>query len=378
MGANASPDLANIYCHMKERAFMLSLLNTGQIALAKKLSNTKRYIDDLLCFGIPPPPQAIYKMEYRRTNSRIGDATFLGIRIRNENNPITKRSYVRLSVLDKATDYPFRPLTYTTVFSTAPANFGSSILIGGLVRASRISNNLPDLKREMNNIMLKLVRRNYPLAPLKRAFRKWLLDTYPEPKFGDFVNSLIRHFQYLCAEIMRIQEIEDNAHRERCTSNLLKERPFIKYRGLIHIPTTRNGGSASSSPGSSPATPAPSAHSSVLPPLSSSSEDTHSSSSTEDSQASSSSEDTQATSVQPTDDTDRLLQLGDVPQLSDSTSDTESESTNEDSNSENSLRCPGCGTATTKEGVPFVSVNALNGHKGSCAGYKRYKANGHA
>ena len=184
MGANASPDLANIYCHMKERAFMLDLLNTGQTTLAKKLSNTKRYIDDLLCFGTPPPPQSIYKMEYRQTNSRTGDATFLGIRIRNENNPVTKRSHIRLSVLDKAADYPYRPLTYTTVFSTAPANFGSSIPIGGLVRASRIANNLPDLKREMNNIMLKLVRRSYPLACLKRAFRKWLLDTYPEPRFS--------------------------------------------------------------------------------------------------------------------------------------------------------------------------------------------------
>ena len=344
---------------------MLDLLNTGQTTLAKKLSNTKRYIDDILCFGTPPPPQAIYKMEYRQTNSRTGDATFLGIRIRNENNPVTKRSYIRLSVLDKAEDYPYRPLTYTTVFSTAPANFGSSILIGGLVRASRIANNLPDLKREMNNIMLKLVRRNYPLAPLKRAFRKWLLDTYPEPKFGEFVNSLIRHFQYLCAEIMRIQEIEDNAHRERCTSNLLKERPFIKYRGLI-LDNTRNGSNASAPPSSSPATPAPSAHSSVLPPLSSSSEDAHSSSSTGDSQTSSTSEDSHSTSVQPTDDTFRLLQLGDVPQLSDSSSDSESEST-DSSNSEDSLKCPGCGTTTTKDGVPFASVNALNGHKGSCA-----------
>ena len=56
MGANASPDLANIFCHMKERAFMLNLLSTGQTRLAKKLSSTKRYIDDMLCFGTPPPP----------------------------------------------------------------------------------------------------------------------------------------------------------------------------------------------------------------------------------------------------------------------------------------------------------------------------------
>ena len=68
MGANASPDLANIFCHMKERAFMLNLLSTGQTRLAKKLSSTKKCIEDMLCFGTP---QAIYKMEYRQTNSNL-------------------------------------------------------------------------------------------------------------------------------------------------------------------------------------------------------------------------------------------------------------------------------------------------------------------
>ena len=242
MGANASPDMANIFCHMKERSYMLQLLGNDQLEQAKLLSNTKRYIDDILCFGTAPPPASIYKMEYRRTNAIDGDATFLGIRIRNEINRLTDRHYLRLSVLDKAADYPYQPLAYTTVFSTAPASFGSSILIGGLVRASRISNNLPDLKREMNNIFLKLVKRGHPVSVLKRAFQKWLLDMYPEPKFQEFVDRLKKHFFYLIAEVKRI--FDGVGDPESRSLALREEKPYIKYRDLL----TANAGSVLPTP----------------------------------------------------------------------------------------------------------------------------------
>ncbi|KAJ9459368.1 hypothetical protein DIPPA_35888 [Diplonema papillatum] len=111
-------------------------------------------------------------MKYKQTNAEVGDATFLGIRIRHEVSEASGRRYMRLSVLDKAKAYRYQPLAYTSVLSTAPSNFGSSILIGALVRNSRIANNLHDFKTEMNNTVLKLMRRGYRKSVLKSGFRK--------------------------------------------------------------------------------------------------------------------------------------------------------------------------------------------------------------
>ncbi|KAJ9439737.1 hypothetical protein DIPPA_17872 [Diplonema papillatum] len=151
MGANASPDIANLFCYAKEKRYMMRLLAERDIRRATLLSMTRRFIDDLLCFGTKPPPESIYSMGYKQTNACVGDATFLGIRIRHEVSGASGRRYMRLSVLDKAKAYPYRPLAYTSVLSTAPSNFGSSILIGALVRNGRIANNIYDFKTEMNN-----------------------------------------------------------------------------------------------------------------------------------------------------------------------------------------------------------------------------------
>ncbi|KAJ9453784.1 hypothetical protein DIPPA_26043 [Diplonema papillatum] len=174
MGANASPDIANLFCYAKERKYMMRLLEDGDTQRAALLSLTRRFIDDLLCFGTKPPPESVYNM-----NAEVGDATFLGIRIRHEVSEMSGRRYMRLSVLDKAKAYRYQPLAYTSVLSTAPSNFGSSILIGALVRNGRIANNLHDFKTEMNNTVLKLMRRGYRKSVLKKWFSQMVTGHVP-------------------------------------------------------------------------------------------------------------------------------------------------------------------------------------------------------
>ncbi|KAJ9460032.1 Kinesin-like protein 3 [Diplonema papillatum] len=185
MGANASPDIANLFCYAKEKRYMLKLLAEKEIRRATLLSMTRRFIDDLLCFGTKPPPESIYSMRYKQTNTCVGDSTFLGIRIRHEVSDASGRRYMRLSVLDKAKAYPYRPLAYTSVLSTAPSNFGSSILIGALVRNGRIANNLYDFKTEMNNTggfassgrappdAITILATPWAIEKLKRWKRSW-------------------------------------------------------------------------------------------------------------------------------------------------------------------------------------------------------------
>ena len=216
------------------------------------------------------------------------------------------------------------------------------------MRASRISNNLPDLKREMNNIFLKLVKRGHPVSVLKRAFQKWLLDTYPEPKFQEFVDRLKKHFFYLIAEVKRIFDgVGDPESRSQA---LREEKPYIKYRDLL----TANAGSVLPTP--QPLT---------LSSLTTFTSDSSSSTSTTTSESSSS---------------DGILDIDVIHNRCPSTTSSDNVLDREDvcnrstSPTSSALRCSGCGAtgpiSGPNRGRPFKDRRALVCHQNKCTKYK--------
>ena len=48
MGIDPAPFIANLFLHFSETRYMHSLINSGNLVKAKKLSNNFRYLDDLL------------------------------------------------------------------------------------------------------------------------------------------------------------------------------------------------------------------------------------------------------------------------------------------------------------------------------------------
>jgi len=53
MGTNCAGYIANLYCFTYEIEFLRRTVNEGNYDLAKQLLRVQRYIDDLLCIGIP-------------------------------------------------------------------------------------------------------------------------------------------------------------------------------------------------------------------------------------------------------------------------------------------------------------------------------------
>ncbi|KAJ9439183.1 hypothetical protein DIPPA_11747, partial [Diplonema papillatum] len=147
MGGNASPDLANLYCYWCEKQYIDGLVAKGLQEEARNHADSVRFIDDFLTWGVRPPPEDIYGMEYGETSKGVDDVVFLGMRIRMERND--KTDFIRMSVLDKGEEFPWNPIKYTHVESTVPRNTGTSIFKGALIRAARICNNMPDLKVEV-------------------------------------------------------------------------------------------------------------------------------------------------------------------------------------------------------------------------------------
>ena len=147
----------------------------------------------------------------------------------NHNREVKAVFFLRLSVYDKMMAYPYDPLSFVSSSSTAPESFSSAILIGALVRASRICNNAADLKAEINNTCLKLLARGHPSRHLHKGFRKWLLDYYPEEKFEPFVKDLQRHFHWVIKHISKACA-DPLCDFKQFAKKLTSSRTYIRFR----------------------------------------------------------------------------------------------------------------------------------------------------
>ncbi|KAJ9439148.1 Dynein intermediate chain 2, partial [Diplonema papillatum] len=192
MGGNASPDLANLYCYWCEKQYIDGLVAKGLQEEARNHADSVRFIDDFLTWGVRPPPEDIYGMEYGETSKGVDDVVFLGMRIRMERND--KTDFIRMSVLDKGEEFPWNPIKYTHVESTVPRNTGTSIFKGALIRAARICNNMPDLKVEVMKVYYRLRNRGFSGRELRRTFDTFVAQTYGKYELDARVLSRFHHF----------------------------------------------------------------------------------------------------------------------------------------------------------------------------------------
>ncbi|KAJ9468595.1 Protein STIP1-like protein [Diplonema papillatum] len=192
MGGNASPDLANLYCYWCEKQYIDGLVAKGLQEEARNHADSVRFIDDFLTWGVRPPPEDIYGMEYGETSKGVDDVVFLGMRIRMERND--KTDFIRMSVLDKGEEFPWNPIKYTHVESTVPRNTGTSIFKGALIRAARICNNMPDLKVEVMKVYYRLRNRGFSGRELRRTFDTFVAQTYGKYELDARVLSRFYHF----------------------------------------------------------------------------------------------------------------------------------------------------------------------------------------
>lgn len=190
MGGNASPDMADLYCFGVESDFIDDLLANGFHDLARQYAFMMRFIDDLLSFGVPPPPECCYKMSYRPTCNALGDVGFMGLRCRNEVRLLhhtpqggTKQTsiahcFLRLNVLDKLVEFPYCPIRYCCHDQVAPPKLGSGILTGAIISASRICNNFRDLQTQTIKVVYRLIERGHKRDQLMSAARNAVKSIY--------------------------------------------------------------------------------------------------------------------------------------------------------------------------------------------------------
>ena len=169
MGANYSPNLANLYLHFYESKFMT--INVQEHRLA--YSFTYRYIDDLLAINndhIINDIDSIYPpdLEVNNTNSAPHrNCSFLDLDIEITDDGFTHKVY------DKRRDFNFEMLGLPSFNSNTPTKLAYGVLCSQFCRYSSICKFGADFTFNCQLLIDKLKRNDFPSRVLKKFVIKF-------------------------------------------------------------------------------------------------------------------------------------------------------------------------------------------------------------
>lgn len=173
MGTSCAPHLANIFLHMYEKAYINNIIGTNLLDsshILTELQNIFRYQDDLIVFedngvfqniitDIYPP-----EMLLKNTNVSSNEVNYLDLNISVHENKYIYKSY------DKRKDFKFIVINYPNLSGNIPMKQAYGTFTSQLIRFSRINLNINDFKRDIINMVNKLVRQHYHVHKLLEYF----------------------------------------------------------------------------------------------------------------------------------------------------------------------------------------------------------------
>ena len=172
MGGNCSPLLADLFlCHC-EYLYMSTLVKSKKFGLARLLSHTSRYIDDLCIvnykyfhtlINVIYPQDLI--AERSGSNDKIIDYLDVKINIGD---------VLRTSVFHKVDNFNFPVILLTFPESLIPLYLGYCVFAGQVLRYLRICSHLQDFLEKTKRTWELLIDRGYEPACLKYQLEKIL------------------------------------------------------------------------------------------------------------------------------------------------------------------------------------------------------------
>ena len=155
MGTNCAPEIATLVLYVWESRYIDHLVASNRMEEAILHKHTKRFIDDIICFNTVAFPMAAYgNLEYTEQPFDHG-VTFLGAKFQNI------RQRFRISVFDKAKEWPLHVIRYPAAQSNTPQHQGKGIYIGELRRYQLMVNSLSAFKEVATMLTRNMYMRGY-------------------------------------------------------------------------------------------------------------------------------------------------------------------------------------------------------------------------
>ena len=168
MGTDCAPFLANLYLYALEFQYMEKLTNEN-IHLARKFSDSFRYIDDLIIFNnddlMNEHKHMIYPKELllNKENKSNKQTSFLDINIR-----ILDNNTIHTSTYDKRDDFNFKINSFPNLSGNVHAERTHGIIISQLIRFSKVCMSVDDFILRANSMVSKLCNQFFDESLLKK------------------------------------------------------------------------------------------------------------------------------------------------------------------------------------------------------------------
>jgi len=195
MGGNSSPLLADLFLLHCEYVFMQNLIKTKKYHLARLLSPTSRYIDDICVVNYKhfnSLIQRIYPPDLlaERNGDNNKEVVYLDVKIQISQNSL------RTSVYHKVDDFSFSVVQLTFPESMIPLQMALHVFASQVVRYCRICSKLQDAVHKTNKTLNIMKSRGYSQHDLM-SYTEKALTRHNESlhKYGLFS---ARQFTSLC------------------------------------------------------------------------------------------------------------------------------------------------------------------------------------
>ena len=169
MGTDCAPFLANLYLYALEFKFLEELTKVD-IKLARKFSNSLRYIDDLLMFNndglMDSYKHKIYPKELLLNKENKDDkmCNFLDIKMNIMNDMIVT------SIYDKKDDFNFKVNSFPNLSGNIHHTNTHGVIISQLLRYSKVCLKVEDFTNRSKIMVDKLLNQCFNLSILKSKF----------------------------------------------------------------------------------------------------------------------------------------------------------------------------------------------------------------
>ncbi len=173
MGGNCSPLLADLFLMYCEFKFMKVLVTEKKFHLAKLLSKTSRYIDDICLVNyrhFDGLLREIYPSDLiaERNGSDNKCVSYLDVQLS------IKDSGLHTAVYHKVEDFSFPVILLTHPHSLIPYKMGLYVFAGQVMRYLRICSHIQYVAEKVTSTKLMLIDRGYLPSDLKFIMEKML------------------------------------------------------------------------------------------------------------------------------------------------------------------------------------------------------------
>ena len=172
MGTDCAPLVANLFLFYYEYKYMRNLIKCN-LMLAKRFTNTMRYIDDLLTLNNTSFNSAIddiypEELTLKKTSESSTALSYLDIQITIVNGKYSTAVY------DKQDNFNFRIVNFPYLNSNIPSGPAYGVYISQLVRIGRICSDYSDFALRNYKLTERLINQGYRYSDLCRSFQNLL------------------------------------------------------------------------------------------------------------------------------------------------------------------------------------------------------------